>query len=136
MSHKITGSCLCGDIAFEIENQFDNFYFCSCAQCRQITGSAFASNLFAKAAGFKWTKGEELVKRFKLPNRDIAKTFCPSCGSGVPKISADGKSVMIPAGSLSQEPNIPAPKRIFQGERPSWAQHYETYKGFERFPKS
>ncbi len=134
MTNTLSGSCLCGEIAFEIENQFDNFYFCSCAQCRQITGSAFASNLFAKTTGFRWTKGEEKVKRFKLPNRDIAKTFCPNCGSGVPKISADGQSVMVPAGALNGEPQMPSPKRIFQRERPNWATHYEAYDAFERFP--
>jgi hypothetical protein len=134
MTDFLTGRCLCGDIAFQISNQFQNFYFCSCAQCRKITGSAFASNLFAPIDGFKWLKGEEKVTRYQVPNRDITKTFCPTCGSGVPKISGDGKSVMVPAGVLDQEPNIPAPKRIFQRERPEWAKNYENYHQFDRFP--
>jgi len=134
MTQMLSGQCLCSEIAFEIEDKFANFFFCSCSQCRQITGSAFAANLFAKIDGFHWTKGEASVKRFKLEGRDITKTFCPTCGSGVPKVSDNGKYVMVPAGSLNQEPTTPAPKRIFQAERPDWAKHYEGYEPHDGFP--
>lgn len=51
---KIKGGCLCGAVSFEVVNAFEKLSLCSCDQCRQITGSAFASNLFVSIEGFGW----------------------------------------------------------------------------------
>ena len=55
---KLKGSCLCGAVSYEVINEFDRLFLCSCDQCRQITGSAFASNLFIMADGFDWLSGD------------------------------------------------------------------------------
>jgi hypothetical protein len=46
MSNTYSGSCLCGEIRFEIEGEFERFYLCHCEYCRKDTGSAHAANLF------------------------------------------------------------------------------------------
>ena len=46
MSNTYSGSCLCGEIRFEIEGEFELFYLCHCEYCRKDTGSAHAANLF------------------------------------------------------------------------------------------
>ena len=51
------GSCLCGEVTFEIEGDFDNFYLCHCERCRKDTGSAHAANLFSSTAKLKWLSG-------------------------------------------------------------------------------
>ncbi|AVX06154.1 ADP-ribosyl-[dinitrogen reductase] hydrolase (plasmid) [Maritalea myrionectae] len=134
MSDILTGRCFCGAMRYEVENSFDKMFFCSCDQCRQITGSAFASNLFTDSAKFRWTQGEEHLGRYDLPGRKLARTFCKICGSGVPKISPNGKQVMVPAGGLEGDPNVSIRRRIFQSERPHWHQQYEFYEGFDQFP--
>ena len=32
---KHAGSCLCGQVRFEIEGDFDRFFFCHCQRCRK-----------------------------------------------------------------------------------------------------
>jgi len=64
MSDKISGGCLCGAVTYEVQNNFKHFYFCHCEQCRKITGSAHASNLFTEPDAIKWTAGEAHKKQF------------------------------------------------------------------------
>lgn len=50
---KYSGSCLCGEVTFEIEGDFEDFYLCHCERCRKDTGSAHAANLFSSTAKLK-----------------------------------------------------------------------------------
>jgi len=131
---KIKGRCLCGGVSFEVVNAFDKLFFCSCEQCRQITGSAFASNLFVAAGGFLWLDGAEDIVNYQVPGRDISKSFCRVCGSGVPWASADGSKVIIPAGCLNGEPEVSERIRIFAAEQPSWASGFEQVNSHAGFP--
>ncbi len=131
---KIKGRCLCGTVTFEVVNAFDKLFFCSCGQCRQITGSAFASNLFARADGFDWIDGTDNIITYQVPGRDISKSFCRVCGSGVPWSGSDGSKMIIPAGSLSGEPEVADRLRIFAAEQPSWASGLEQTSAHLGFP--
>jgi hypothetical protein len=53
---KLTGACLCGSIAFSLKDDFKAFYQCHCKQCQQLTGSAFASNIFTDLDNISWIK--------------------------------------------------------------------------------
>lgn len=51
------GSCLCDEITFVIEGEFEQFFFCHCERCRKDTGSAHAANLFSSTAKLSWLSG-------------------------------------------------------------------------------
>ena len=42
----IRGSCLCGDVAFEIEGEVTPIQLCHAERCRKATGGATAPELF------------------------------------------------------------------------------------------
>ena len=119
-AEKITGSCLCKAVTYEVGNDFKRFYFCHCQQCRKITGSAHASNLFTRPDAIKWTAGEAFKKQFNYPDRDFTVEFGTECGSGLPFVTKSGKALLVPAGSLDAEPNIPPNDNIFWAERAGW----------------
>lgn len=120
MSDSITGGCLCGAVTYTVENNFKRFYFCHCEQCRKITGSAHAANLFTRPDAIHWTAGDEFKKQFNYPGRDFTVVFCTECGSGLPFVSQNGQSLIVPAGSLDAEPNIHPNDNIFWDERAQW----------------
>jgi len=134
MANMITGSCLCGKVEFEVENQFEDLFFCHCQQCRKITGSAHASNLFGDPNGFRWIKGGEMVKSFKYPDRQFTSVFCRECGSGLPFLNSDGTKIIVPAGALDSEPHFSQLSRIFSVEQTKWCQTGEHTRTFDRFP--
>ncbi|MEO9943671.1 GFA family protein [Paraglaciecola sp.] len=120
MSEKITGGCLCGKVTFEVNNSFTRFYFCHCQQCQKITGSAHAANSFTTPDAIKWISGQRLTKQYDDPDRDFTVVFCSECGSGLPFVTKTSKTLIVPAGSLNEDPNIHPNDNIFWAERASW----------------
>ena len=116
----LSGRCLCGTVQYSATVEVNDFYFCHCKQCRKITGSAFASNILTTPTTVNWITGSESVKRFDDPKRTFTKVFCSNCGSGLPFLNKSGSALLIPAGSLDEEPNIKPSHNIFWGDKAKW----------------
>lgn len=127
-----TGSCLCGEVAFEVEGDFENFYLCHCERCRKDSGSAHAANLFSSKAELKWLSGEEHVRVFDLKGH--IKSFCTHCGSALPNIQMDGDLLVVPAGSLDCDIPIRPDGHIFMANRANWDTQLENIATFDSIP--
>jgi len=118
----LTGSCLCGQIAYQIEGQTTAFYHCHCLRCRKATGTGHASNIRVKTTGIEWLKGEQLIKSYKVPEADRFKNdFCSECGAPLPRHFPNLGMVVLPAGTLDHEPDIQPEARIFCESRSEWS---------------
>jgi hypothetical protein len=134
MSNRYAGSCLCGQVRFEIEGEFERFYLCHCSYCRKDTGSAHASNLFSSSATLRWLAGEDAIREFHLPASRHGKCFCGRCGSALPMRHMSGELLSVPAGSLDDEPRVKPTAHIFISSRAGWDDALERIPTFERFP--
>ena len=130
---KMTGSCLCGVVTFEIEDDFDHFQLCHCTQCQKTTGSAHASNLFTDPKHITWHSGTGDIVRFDVAGRRISNAFCSRCGSRVPFLSLSGEILAVPAGSLNETPTISPEANIFWPERAGWYDEALLAQRFEKF---
>jgi len=120
-SPAIKGSCLCGAVAYAIQPPFYFFQNCFCQRCRKTTGAAHASNILVKAKQFQWTQGEDLVKRFELPDAKYFCTgFCSVCGATLPWLTRTGKAFIVPAGTLDDDPGSKPERNVFWGSKASW----------------
>jgi hypothetical protein len=118
----LKGSCLCGAVKYEATGEPQRFYHCHCSRCRKATGTGHASNLFMQPAMLKWVSGEEQVRAYKVPEaKRFTNTFCATCGSRLPRQAAGMDMVVIPAGSLDEEPPIKPQSRIFTGSQADWS---------------
>src|SRR5690242_11235020 len=82
------GSCICGEVAFEVDGPFDHFLNCHCSRCRKATGAAHSCEVIVKAEVLRWLRGEASVVRFDLPQaRSFATAFCKRCGSPMPHLT-------------------------------------------------
>lgn len=120
MTKMITGGCMCGAVRFEVEDDFQQFFLCYCEQCRKMTGSAHASNLFTRLDNIQWLQGKELIKHYEHPTRIFSQVFCTECGSPLPFVSKSGKALIVPAGSLDAEPSKKPDAQIFCKEQTEW----------------
>ena len=117
----INGSCLCGSIGYRVHGDMGIFQYCHCSRCRKFTGSAFAANLLVAPADFEWTHGEQLLGRYELSEaRHFATAFCTLCGSSLPWLGQTGKAVVVPCGSLDDDPGIRPSQNIFYDSHASW----------------
>jgi len=135
MKHPVRGSCVCGVVRFEIEQPYAQFNYCHCSRCRKKSGSAHAVNIFVPAAQFSWTHGEELVRRFELPNaRAWCSGFCTGCGSAMPWLTRSGKTYIVPAGALDDDPNDKPRRNIYFASRAPWYVAAPTLETFDDNP--
>ena len=61
--HK--GSCLRGNVEYEIRGELEPDYFCHCGRCRKASGSAFGANAMIASRDFSVTAGEASFRFFK-----------------------------------------------------------------------
>ncbi len=120
-SSKVTGSCLCGKVSYEISGEPGVFQYCHCSRCRKFTGSAHAANIIISPEQFKWLTGKEHVGRFEHEDaRHFATSFCKNCGSSLPWLGKTKKAVVIPAGTLDTNIEAKPSQNIFWGSKAQW----------------
>ena len=117
----IHGSCLCGAIHFELDRDPVWAHHCHCQRCRKSGGGAFASNLFVPLDALRFTQGEDLLQSFKLPEAErFTHVFCIRCGSSMPFRNRARDNVVVPMGSLDDDPQHPPDAHIFVGSKAPW----------------
>lgn len=75
----IQGACLCGAIAFEVEEIPGLVFNCHCLRCRKSHGAAFATQVLSKRSSLKFSKGLALLCEYE--STGSIRTFCSRCGS-------------------------------------------------------
>jgi hypothetical protein len=135
MSKELNGECLCGAIKYSVADNFKAFYQCHCKQCQKLTGSAFASNLFTAPENITWLRGQDKVSIYAHASRGFSKSFCKDCGSAMPFLNKAGTSLIVPAGSLNELPDIQPQANIFTAEEACWFKSGQQAKAFSGFPE-
>ncbi|SDW81396.1 GFA family protein [Marinobacter mobilis] len=130
------GSCLCGQVRFEIDGDFESFYLCHCTHCRKDTGSAHAANLFSGTASLRWLAGADTVRRYQLPATRHVKSFCSVCGSAVPTEQPELKVLVVPAGCLDDDIRLRPTAHLFVASKAGWDEDLEQVPAFDGLPRS
>lgn len=130
----LRGSCLCGDIAFEVDGDFVMPHACHCTICRKSHGIAYGAYALVDAAHFRYTRGGELVKSYRSsPNAQ--RRFCPRCGSKLPYDIPGTDQVGFPLGVLDgTPPAIPFEAHIFVESNPTWSEITDGAPCFDTWP--
>jgi hypothetical protein len=118
---SVTGSCLCGDVAFKASGAPLRFTNCHCTRCRRGRSAAHASNFFIPLDHFTFLRGETSITQYRVPDaKYFGVAFCNRCGSAAPRISRERGMVVIPAGSLDSDPGCAPTSHIFIGSKANW----------------
>ena len=134
-NNKITGSCLCGSVSYQYEGPARVFQYCHCSRCRKFTGSAHASNIIVDPPQFQWLSGEEHVGRFEHAEaKHFATSFCKNCGSSLPWRTKSGKAVIVPAGTLDDNPGEKPIHNIYYADKAPWYEHVDSLKKYDALP--
>ncbi len=134
MNKILSGECFCGTVKFSVRDEFKSFHQCHCKQCQQLTGSAFSANIFTDPENIEWLSGESCVTAYEHSTREISKSFCKICGAGLPFINKTKTSLIVPAGSLNEPPDIQPQANIFTSEEACWYRlglKARSYSGFQ-----
>ena len=129
------GSCLCGTVAYAIEGTPLGARNCHCGRCRRAHSAAHASNLFLAVEGLRFTRGEEALLSYKVPEADrFAQVFCRVCGSSMPRIVQSRSIAVVPMGSLDDAPPKTPECHIFADSKAPWFEIADDLPRYEEYP--
>jgi hypothetical protein len=116
----IQGSCLCGEVRYEIAGGLRSITHCHCCMCRKAHGAAFASYAEAAVADLHVTHGSELITRRR--SSDAAqRSFCSRCGSNLLFEGDEApKIVYVAAGGFDSELQLRPSSHIWVGSKAEW----------------
>ncbi len=135
MSKKSRGSCLCNAVTYQFSGPEFVFQYCHCSRCRKFTGSDHAANIIIDPKQFEWLGGEELVGRYEHPEaKHYATSFCKRCGSSLPWLAKSGRSMVIPAGTLDDDPGIRPAHNIYWQDRAPWREEVADLVHYDELP--
>jgi len=120
----LRGSCLCGEVVFELDPPLARLVYCYCSRCRKATGTDRAVNMYVAPGQLRWLAGTDRISRFDLPDaRSFATAVCRRCGGPVPHPTRSGREMIVPAGSLdSPSARLPAAERCEWDSRAAWVE--------------
>jgi len=129
-----SGACLCGAVTFEISGSISQIVHCHCSQCRQVQGSAFATNGIVKASEFTILSGEDKLTAY-LSSAWQTKYFCQICGSPIiSKSDSKPDEVRIRLGAITSDIKERPGAHIFTTSKANWEEicgdlpQYESYE--------
>lgn len=120
MTQTLTGNCICGAVAYEVEDNFASFKLCHCDFCKKASGASNVANAFGNPAALSWRQGVDNLSTFDVPNSLVRRVFCKTCGTSLPFISQNGAYLIVPVGTLAQQPSIRPQEVVFWKKRMSW----------------
>ena len=134
MTKKVIGSCLCGEIEYEVELIPEKTFNCHCSYCRKAHGAAFATMAFAKGESLKLNKGESLLTEHWNGSRSY-RAFCSACGTRLMNYAEDKSNYLSVALSTVDTPvDFKPVANVNLESKASWCEPCEGIPGFDALP--
>ena len=132
---SVKGSCLCGGIEFEMTDTPRGATHCHCSRCRKTRGTANATNLLVSLEGLRFTRGEELLRKYHPPAaKYFEHWFCQVCGSTMPRHDLERGFAVIPMGAFDDDPGTRPGRHIHVASKAPWDAITDDLPQFEAGP--
>jgi hypothetical protein len=119
-ANVITGRCLCGNVRFQITGSLGPIVHCHCAQCRQATGTAFATNANVRRDEIAFTSGFDGITQYESSPGKF-RAFCSRCGSPMFSRSIDDPdNLRVRLGTLEQDPGGRPIVHVWVADKAPW----------------
>ncbi|HPF59901.1 MAG TPA: GFA family protein [Candidatus Competibacteraceae bacterium] len=127
------GSCLCGEIIFEVSEPIPALYQCHCSLCRKQTGATSNTAMAVNSNQLRWLSDQQLISTFKRET-GFTSNFCSKCGSPVPNQIGNSQFIWVPAGLLETTAGLSVATHLFVDSRAAWEALPTNGKCFSEMP--
>ena len=114
----IQGSCLCGDVTYQISGDVGQIVHCHCETCRKAHGSAFSSVASVEDDDFELASTSELSS-FESSTGKV-RYFCSRCGRQIYAKRDGATHIILRLGSLDDNPITSEKSHIWVSQKASW----------------
>ena len=114
----IFGSCLCGEVTYEISGKVGDIVHCHCQTCRKAHGSAFSSVAAVIENDFRLISKNPIgcFESSKGKNR----YFCSNCGTQLYAKRDGSEHIILRLGSLDDAPKSKEKDHIWVSQKATW----------------
>jgi hypothetical protein len=114
------GSCLCGNVRYELNAELGEFGFCHCRSCRKASGTAHAANAPIDRSDFHLLGGEDTLREYESSPGKF-RAFCSRCGSPIFAYLAVSRDILrVRLGSLDTPFGKQPRAHTFVSDKASW----------------
>ena len=115
----LSGSCLCGAVAYQADATIRRIVHCHCRTCRKTHGSAFSSVTAVPREAFRFTRGAEQLGAIESSPGKFRR-FCLRCGSHLVAERVDQPVVLLRLGCLDTAVTGIPQVHIWRSNGASW----------------
>ena len=127
-----TGGCACGAIRFKITQPLMGVGVCHCADCQKASGGGPNYVALAPKTGFEVTKGEARLYVTKGDSgEDVARAFCPNCGSPLWSEPSNAPFFPVKLGALDDNADLAPALHLYTASAQPW---HLMHEGLPTFP--
>jgi len=130
----LRASCLCKDVATEIDGPVRDILFCHCTMCRKAHGTAFRARGRVRTDDLRVVSGEELVRYYESSPGE-RRGFCSVCGSNLfTRFAARPQELGFALGILDDDPGNRPTCHVFVGSKAPWYEITDALPQYDAFP--
>ena len=127
----LTGSCLCGAVAYEADAPLERIVHCHCQTCRKTHGTAFSSVTAVPREKFRWTRGADRLGAIESSPGKFRR-FCTQCGSHIMAERVAQPVVLLRLGCLDTPVTDRPQVHIWRSDAAPW---YDPKQQFPEKPE-
>lgn len=125
------GSCLCGNVRYEVAGELSDFGYCHCSSCQKASGTAHGANASVDASEFTLQDPAGFVREFESSPGKL-RAFCSNCGSPLyARVVSSSGTVRVRLGSLDTPFEKTGKAHTFVGEMAPW----DVIEGYQEIPQ-
>ena len=131
MEEKImgrSGSCLCGEITYQIPEKSMMEAVCHCKNCQKQAGSAFSTLAGIKKSDFKLIgKPKLFVDKATDSGASVERYFCGTCGSPIySALPSQPDVIYLKTGTLDDTSEFKPSIHVWAGTKQNWVEINES----------
>lgn len=132
----VQGSCLCGQITYEVELTPNKIFNCHCSYCRKAHGAAFVTVALAKGDTLKITKGAEKLKEHQNEIGGF-RAFCSDCGTRLMNYAPDKTLYLsVSLSTVDTAIDIKPIAHVNVESKAAWHEPYAGIPSFQALPEN
>ncbi|PJA32384.1 MAG: hypothetical protein CO187_04245 [Zetaproteobacteria bacterium CG_4_9_14_3_um_filter_53_7] len=129
----INGSCLCGQVRYEIDGEMGPITHCHCPSCQKAHATAFSSVSRVELDDLTFITGASLLK-FYESSPGKKRYFCSNCGSQIYAKREDQNHYIFRMGTIDGDPGARPAQHIFTRYKAPWYNIHDDIPEFSEWP--
>jgi ADP-ribosyl-[dinitrogen reductase] hydrolase len=113
------GSCLCGQVRYEVSQLDSPIRHCSCRTCRKAHAAAYNTSASARQEHFRWLAGADRLTAYES-SAGKHRYFCSRCGTQVIAQHVGSDTVILRMATLDDDPGQRPQGHIWMSHAVPW----------------